>query len=123
MSQSQQQTQATYIKKEEIRKSIYLPYVKGTSEKLILKSHTLYTESTLGKLLYKLKDWIATEGKSNIVYEIEYSNWKATCFGEFKQSLKSRSNEHKRSVRNCNCEKNKIAKHCWEADHNLIWNQ
>ena len=48
---SQQQTQATYIQKEEIRKSIYLSYVEGTSEKLILKSHILYTESTLRKLL------------------------------------------------------------------------
>ena len=74
MPQSQQQTQATYIQKEEIRKSIYLPYVKGASEKLILKSHTLYTESTLLKLLYKPKDRIATEDKNNIVYEIEYSN-------------------------------------------------
>ena len=25
------------------------------------------------------------------------------------------SNKHKRSVGNCNCDKNKIAKHCWEA--------
>ena len=22
-----------------------------------------------------------------------------------------------RSVRNCECDKNEIAKHCWEADH------
>ena len=31
----------------------------------------------------------------------------------------SRSDEHKRSVRNCDCDKNETAKHCWEADHNL----
>ena len=31
--QSQQQTQATDIQKEEIRMSINLPYVEGTSEK------------------------------------------------------------------------------------------
>ena len=35
----------------------------------------------------------------------------------------SRSVEHKRSVRNCNCDKNEIDKHCWEADHNFYWDQ
>ena len=34
MSQSQQQTQATDIKVEEIRTSINLPYIEGTSKKL-----------------------------------------------------------------------------------------
>ena len=42
---------------------------------------------------------------------------------ESKWSLKSLSDEHKRSVKNCNCEKNKTAKHCWEADHNFGWYQ
>ena len=41
LSQSQQQTQATDIQEEEIRMSINLPYVAGTSEILwcILRSH------------------------------------------------------------------------------------
>ena len=29
----------------------------------------------------------------------------------------------KRSVRNSNCDENKIAKHCWEADHNFSLDQ
>ena len=40
-----------------------------------------------------------------------------------KWSLKSHSVEHKRSVRNCNYEKNEIVKHCWETDHNFSWYQ
>ena len=44
----------------------------------------------------------------------------AVYFGESKQSLKLRSNEHKKSVRNCNFEKNEMAKHCWEADHTFV---
>ena len=40
-----------------------------------------------------------------------------------KRSFKSRSDEHKRSVRNCDCEKSETAKYCWEADHNFSWNQ
>ena len=62
LPQSQQLTQATDIQEEEIRISINLPYVEGTSEKLrrILRSHkirsTFYTEMTLRKLLCKPKD-------------------------------------------------------------------
>ena len=129
LPQSHQLTQATDIQEEEIKASINLPYVEGTSEKLwrILRSHKIrsifYTEMTLRKLLCKLKDRVATEDKNNIVYEIGCSNCQAVYFGESKRSLKSLSEEHKRSVRNCNCDKNEIAKHCWEADHNFNWDQ
>ena len=125
LPQSQQLTQATDIQEKEIRMSINLPYVEGTSEKLrrILRSHkirlTFYTEKTLRKLLCKPKNPVATEDKNNIVYEIDRSNCQAVYFGESKQSLKSRSDEHKRSISNCNCDKNEIAKYCWEADRNF----
>ena len=75
------------------------------------------------KRLRKPKDRIATEDKSTIVYEIDYSKSEAVYFGESKRSLKSRSDEHKRSVRNCDCDQNEIANHCWEPDHNFNWNQ
>ena len=68
-------------------------------------------------------DPIATEDKNNIVYEIDCSNCQAVYFGGSKRSLKSRSDEHKRSIRNCHCEKNEIAKHCWEADPTFNWDQ
>ena len=66
LAQSQQLTQATDIQEEEIRMSINLPYVEGTSEKLrrILRSHKIrsifYTETTLRKLLCKPKDRVDT---------------------------------------------------------------
>ena len=90
MPQSQQQTQASDFQEEEIRMSINLQHVEGTSEKLrrILRSHkirsTFYTESPLRKILCKPKDWVATEDKNNIVYEIECSNCEAVYFGESK---------------------------------------
>ena len=43
--------------------------------------------------------------------------------GESKRYLESHSDEHKRFVSNCDCDKNEIAKHCWEADHNFNWDQ
>ena len=89
-------SQATGIKEEEVRMSINLPYIEGTSEKLwrILRSHkirsTFYTENTLHKLLCKPKDRVATEDKNNIVYEIDCSKCEAVYFSESKRSLKSR---------------------------------
>ena len=47
----------------------------------------------------------------------------ALYLGESRQFLKLRLDEHKRSVNNCDYDKNEIAKHCWEADHNLSWDQ
>ena len=42
---------------------------------------------------------------------------------ECKRYLKSRFDEHKRSVTNCGCDTNEIAKHCWQADYNFSWDQ
>ena len=129
LPQSQQLTQAPDIQEEEIRMSINLPPVEVTREKLwcICRSHkirsTFFTENTLHKLLCKPKDGVATEIKNNIIYEIDCSNCEAVYFGESKWSLKSHSDEHKKSVRNNNCDKNEIAKQCGEADHNFSWDQ
>ena len=109
--------------------SINLAYFEGNSEKprRILRSckirSTFYTENTLRKLLCIPKDRVATKDKNNIVYEIDCSDCEVVFFGESKLSLKSRSEEHKRSVRNCDCDKNEIAKHFWEADHNFSLDQ
>ena len=129
LPQSQQITEATDIQRKEIRMSINLLYVESTSEKLrsILRSHkirwTFYTEMILRNLLCKPKDRVATEDKNNIVYEIDCRSRQAVYFGESKRPLKLRSDEHKRTVRNCDCDKNEIVKHCWDADHNFNWNQ
>ena len=125
LPQSQQLTQATDIQEGEIRMSINLSYLDRTSEKLrlILRSHnmrsTFYIEMILRKHLCKPKDQVAREDKNNIVYEIGCSNCQAVYFGESNRYLKSRSDEHKRSVRNCDCDKNEIAKHCWEVEHSF----
>ena len=100
--------------------SINLPYVEGTSKKLqhIVRFHkirsTFYTENTLSKLFCKPKDWVATDDKNNIINEIDFSNCEVVYL---------RSDELKRSIRNCDCVKNEISKHCWEADNNFNWDQ
>ena len=87
--------------------SINLAYVEGTSENLRRKprshkiTYTFYTESTLHKLLCKPIDQVATEDNNNIDYEIDCSIYEVVYFGESKRSLTSRSDEHKKPVRNC----------------------
>ena len=61
--------------------------------------------------------------KSLSRHENDSSNCQAVYFSESKRSLKSRSDEHKRSVRNCDYDKNETAKHCWEADNSFNWGQ
>ena len=61
------------------------------------------------ELLCKPKDRVATEDKNK--------------FGESKRSLKSRSDEHRRYARNCDCDKNETAKHIWQTDYNFSWDQ
>ena len=108
LPQSRQQTQATYIQEEETRLCKNIPHFEGISEKLwcILRSHkirsTFYTENTLHKFLCKPKDK-SYRRKNNIDYEIDCSNCEVVCFYESEESLKSRSDKHKRSIRNCNC--------------------
>ena len=57
------------------------------------------------------------------INEIDCSNYEAVYFNKSTLSLKSRSSEHKRSVKNCNSRKNEIAKHCSEAPDNYSSNQ
>ena len=114
---------------EQIRISINLLCIEGVSEKLwhIHRSHKIrsffYTKNTLPKLLCKRNDKVAMEDKNNTIYEIGYSNCEAVYFGKSKCSLKLPSNEHKISVKICDCEMMETAKHCWEANHNFSLGQ
>ena len=56
---------------------------------------------TLRKLLCKAKDQVATEDENNIVYEIDCSTCQAVYFDESKWASKSRLDEHKTFVKNC----------------------
>ena len=73
-------------KTSKIEKKSHLAYCADDVADLrsILRSHkirsTFYTENTLCKLLCKPKDWVATEDKNNLVYEIDCSNCEAVYF-------------------------------------------
>ena len=66
------------------------------------------------KRLCKPKDRVGTKDKNKIAYEIDCSKCKTVYFGESKRSLKLHLDEHERPVRDCDCEKNEIAKQFWK---------
>ena len=106
---------------------ISIPYIAGTSETLrrVFASHNIkcafYSNDTLRKYLSKPKDTIPADQNNNIVYKIPCGDCEATYIGETKRSFKQRSSEHIRAVKNRDIEKNEIADHCWEKDHNMDW--
>ena len=71
----------------------------------------------------KPKDRVVTKDLNSIIYETGCSKREEVNFGKSKRFLKLRSGEHIMSFKNCDCEKNKIARYCWEADHNFSWDQ
>ena len=126
-SQSQQQIQAIDIQEEETRMSMSINwvYIQGAGEKqwYMLRSHiigsTFYSESTFHKLPCESKDWVTTEDKSNIIYEIESSNLRQSTLVNlivFKMALRWTQ----KICQELSSEKNEIAKHCWEADHTTL---
>lgn len=114
---------------EEYKGFINLPYIKNTSENLrrIFNQHkircTFYSSETLRKRLSHPKDKIAKDNQNNIIYRIPCQDCDAVYIGESKRSLKQRSTEHARAVKNGDVTKNEIADHCWKFDHKFNWDE
>ena len=127
LERKKQQPMESDREEEELNGYINLPYVRNTSEALrrIFKDHnircTFYTSETLRKLISHPKDRVPTEKRNNVVYQINCQDCSAAYIGETKRSFNQRSKEHQRAVTNCDTEKNEIAKHCWDKDHVMDW--
>ena len=109
--------------------SINLPYVESNGEELqgILSSQKQVPFSALKTLdvtyFVNQNTKQLQKIKNSIIYKIDCSNCKIVYFGESKRSLKSCSDEYKRSVENYDYKKNETTKHFWEADHNFRCDQ
>jgi len=111
---------------DEEPKRVYLPYVKGTTDKIerILRKHELKTVfkpmNKLQTLLRPVKDIIplATPG----VYEIPCSCG-AVYVGETKRLISTRLQEHIRHTKNEDCEKSAVAEHSQETKHGILFDK
>ena len=71
----------------------------------------------------KPKDIVPMDKRNNVVYKIPCKDCNATYIGESKRSFGVRYKEHDRAVRNGDTDKNEIADHCWENDHEMNWDE
>ena len=106
--------------------TLYLPYIKGVSEKIEkqvkpLNIRTVFsTRSTLGGHLSTVKSKIARDCIKGVVYQVP-CECGHVYVGETGRNLKLRLTEHKRAVKNKD-PNNGLAVHVNITNHTILWN-
>jgi hypothetical protein len=107
---------------------IYIPYVKGISEKLrrIGKQYNIMTvfriKHTLRSLLVKTRPKIDPQKIANCVYSIPCECGRS-YIGETGRPLAVRICEHRHNLKLGLIEKSKLAEHAYEEDHRVDWDK
>ena len=88
---------------------------------MLFRSRCVFqSKNTLRSILSKPKDQVNLEDQNNVVYEIPCKDCDAIYIGETKRQFKQRLQEHRRTVRNGDTNKNEIADHSWTNDHEFF---
>ena len=101
---------------EDSAKPMFLPYVRGVSEKLekVCAPQGVKTifrpQQTLRNKLMQVKQKTPMEKKRNIVYEVPCRDCQLTYIGETRRTMMKRMTEHKYAVKTGDA-KNRIAVH------------
>jgi hypothetical protein len=77
---------------------------------------TYYSNYNLRVVLSKTKDVIDKHDRSGI-YKLQRNDCKIGYVGQTGRSIKVKTEEHKRHIRNGDFDKYQFAKHLWESDH------
>ena len=107
---------------------VMLPYTEGVSEdirqvcrkfgmKVVFKS-----ELSLRSMLTKVKDTLALEKKSKVVYQVPCSCGEI-YIGETLRRLETRMKEHQDACQKGTLEKSALAEHAWENHHPIEWEE
>ena len=105
---------------------LYLPYVKGVSERIERGCRQLGIQvvfrsgNKLRQSLMQVKSAIDEEMKKGVVYEVPCSECEMVYIGETGRNLKERIREHKYAVKKGNLN-NGIAAHVWQHKHEIDW--
>jgi hypothetical protein len=108
--------------------TIYIPYVKGVSEKLrrIGKQYNIRTicriKHTLRYSLVKTRPKIDPRKIANCIYSIPCECGRS-YIGETGRSLAVRIHEHRHNLKLGLLEKSKLAQHAYEEDHRVVWDK
>ena len=121
-------TPTTKAKDEESTNTkIFLPYVKGVSERIEKVCHQLNVKTvfklngTLRQTLMRVKNKRPEELRRDVVYEVPCHDWNKTYIGETGRSLQEWLKEHRYVVKAANMN-NGIAAHAWIHQHQVDWN-
>ena len=115
------------VVKQEFLTSVCIPYLGTTSHQIerILASFGIKvyhcSNQKVYQLLYTHKDLTDTNLKPGI-YRIPCTCGKV-YIGETGRNLKIRQKEHKDCCRKCQLDKSALAKHSWENDHLVKWDE
>ncbi len=115
-------------REEEKPKMLYLPYVRGVSERIARKCGRIgvrpvfKSEHTLRRTLTHVKTAIPEEKKQGVVYEVPCRDCGAVYIGETGRNLQERVKEHKYAVKRQD-DNNGIAVHAWTNDHAVDWSE
>ena len=107
---------------------VMLPYTEGVSEdirrvcrkfgmKVVFKSGL-----SLRSMLTKVKDTLALEKKSKVVYQVPCSCGEI-YIGETLRRLETRMKEHRDACQKGTLEKSALAEHAWENHHPIKWEE
>ena len=105
---------------------VVLPYTQGISEKLcrIYKKHQINVAfkpgNALRRSLVAPKDKTPADQCCGIIYQIEYDGCNSHYIGELGRQLKTRLNEHKKSVHTGTLS-SALSEHQLESGHSINW--
>ena len=111
---------------EDQKKHVYLPYVKGTTDKIgrILERHNIKSvfkpQKKIMDLICHAKDKIPLSNPG--VYKIPCSCG-AVYVGQTKRKISTRIKEHIRNVTNQDCEKSAVAEHSYTNNHTILFQE
>ena len=111
---------------EERKKRLFIPYIKGVSEKIERVCHPLgvkvvcKSQNTLRQMLMKVKSTRPDEQKKSVVYEVPCADCNCVYVGEMGRSLEIRLKEHKYALKTKDT-KNGIAVHATTNEHDVNW--
>lgn len=111
---------------EECEKPLFIPYIKGVSEKIERVCHPLgvrvicKSQNNLRQALMKVKSTRPDDKKKRVVYEVPCAECNCVYVGETGQSLEMRLKEHRYAVRTKDA-RNGIAVHADNHHHEVDW--
>lgn len=111
---------------EEQKKRLFMPYIKGVSEKIERICHPLgvkvicKSQHTLRQTLMKVKSTRPDDRKKGVVYEVPCADCNCVYVGETGRSLEMRLKEHRYAVKTMDTN-NGVAVHAWTNDHHVNW--